>query len=381
MRRRLMLAAATAALAMLGTGVAGSGVAGAATAGWTLGTVPLPAGVKHAALYGVSCSQAADCVAVGTYLHGTLASLAEQWNGTSWSVLAVPAPAGSKHESLESVSCSSAANCTAVGYGVSHQGAESALAEYWNGTSWTVQPTPSAPGGELLAVSCPSATDCTATGSSTGADGTALALAEHWNGSKWTLQSAPTPYTNTSLVGVDCVSATWCTAVGNSGSVLIAEHWNGSSWNYSVPPSPVKGVFGESFDSISCPSAEVCDAVGFYGTGGPNQPLAEQWSGGKWTAVTTPLPAGSSEGSLYGVSCTAPDSCTAAGWGATTSGPTDALAEHWNGTAWTVEPTAQPASRKSLEAISCPSARACVAVGVSPELGEFPQQNPVAEQQ
>jgi hypothetical protein len=387
MRRRLMLATAVAALAMIGPGVAGSGVAGAATAGWTLGTVPLPAGVNHAALYGVSCAQAADCTAVGAYLHvphRSLAALAERWDGSSWSAQTVPAPAGSKGETLDAVSCSSSADCTAVGDWAPYRGAERALAEHWNGTSWAVQSTPRVAGAidaELLSLSCASATDCTAVGDSTGAAGTTFALAERWNGSRWAIQAALSPYTDTLLSSVDCVSASWCTAVGYSGNGLIAEYWNGSGWSYSVPPSPVKNLEGESLNSISCPSAKVCDAVGFDSGTKPDQLLAERWSGGKWAVVTTPLPSGSSRGGLSGVSCTSADSCTATGWAATMSGTSDALAEYWNGTAWTVEPTATPASRKSLQAVSCTAAHTCAAVGARPNLGEFPDQNPLAEQQ
>lgn len=40
-----------------------------------------------------------------------------------------------------------------------------------------------------------------------------------------------------------------------------------------------------------------------------------------------------------------------------------ALAEAWNGSSWTVQPTPNPDGYASLAAISCTSASACTAVG------------------
>lgn len=79
--------------------------------------MPLPAGVHHAALYGVSCSTAADCTAVGTYLHTrrrSLAALAGHWNGTAWCYRVPPSPIENPQgESLDSISCPSATVCDA----------------------------------------------------------------------------------------------------------------------------------------------------------------------------------------------------------------------------------------------------------------------------
>jgi hypothetical protein len=336
MRRGLMLAAAMAALTVAGSGVAGSGVAGAATGSWTTEKVPLPAGITHAALYGVSCSQPANCVSVGSSLRPKADT-------------------------------------------------SSALAEGWNGSSWVVQSTPAVAGAvdpELLAVSCPSATDCTAVGDYLGSAGTSFALAEQWNGSSWAVQAAPSPDTNTGLTGVDCRSANWCTAVGYSGGKLIAEHWNGSGWTDSFPPSPPKTGEGEALLSISCSSTTTCAAGGWYdSTTTVDQPLAERWSGGTWKVVATPLPTGASLAELQGMSCASAVACTATGWAATASGAASALAESWNGTAWTVEPTARPAAGQGLLAVSCAAAQTCTAVGESPVESGVSTLRPVAEQQ
>jgi hypothetical protein len=47
----------------------------------------------------------------------------------------------------------------------------------------------------------------------------------------------------------------------------------------------------------------------------------------------------------------------------TVGGKTGPLAESWNGSNWTVQPTAPPAGNKSLFSVSCVSAGTCTAVG------------------
>ena len=41
------------------------------------------------------------------------------------------------------------------------------------------------------------------------------------------------------------------------------------------------------------------------------------------------------------------------------------LAEHWDGTSWTVLTTPSPVTFSTLVSVSCPSAAHCIAVGVS----------------
>jgi hypothetical protein len=48
--------------------------------------------------------------------------------------------------------------------------------------------------------------------------------------------------------------------------------------------------------------------------------------------------------------------------------PSSAMTAQWNGTAWSLTPTAQPkGNNAALAAVSCPPAGACVAVGASIE--------------
>jgi hypothetical protein len=117
---------------------------------------------------------------------------------------------------------------------------------------------------------------------------------------------------------------------------------------------------------------------------GSAQPLAEHWTGGTWTiepALRQPVhtlerqhlddpacpnPATPQSGfltGLWGVSCPAASSCTAAATFAPTNFTASAAAEYWNGTAWKIQATAQPTAGKHLVAVSCVSAHICTAVG------------------
>ena len=69
---------------------------------------------------------------------------------------------------------------------------------------------------------------------------------------------------------------------------------------------------------------------------------------------------------LTAVSCASETSCTAVGTGGTTFTTLLTLAEHWNGTSWTVQATPRHpsgATTASLSGVSCPSTRVCFAVG------------------
>src|SRR5207245_8482353 len=120
----------------------------------------------------------------GVGLAAVSMTTAEAWNGSAWSVQPTPSPVGALTSELAGTSCISSTSCEAVGLHLTAAGAEVTLAEVWNGTSWSVQPTPNpsgALGSSLSAVSCASATACIAVGSyftSTSRD----TLAEVWNG-------------------------------------------------------------------------------------------------------------------------------------------------------------------------------------------------------
>ena len=303
-------------------------------------------------------------MAVGNYVKtsGVAVGLAERWDGTSWRILRTPNPPGAAISMLFGVACTAPSACIAVGTSFTTAGASQALAERWNGTRWTIQPTPNPPqgGGGLNGVSCTSARACTAVGASG-----ARTLAERWNGARWRIQPTPNPPQGGGfLSGVSCTSTRACIAVGGSTSrrrapVTLAERWNGTRWTIQPTPNPPQG--GGGLFGVSCISARACTAVGASNAG----TLAERWNGTRWRIQPTPTPAGASSAFLNGVACTSPMACTAVGGYSNSTGASQTLAEWWDGTAWRRQATPNPAGTSALFGVACASGRACTAVGLS----------------
>ena len=357
-------------------------LAGASTAlasGWAIQSTPNHTGASQSSLSGVSCTSAAACTAVGNYKNsaGTVLTLAEQWNGTKWTIQPTPNHTGASQSSLSGVSCTSAAACTAVGNYKNSAGTVLTLAEQWNGTNWTIQPTPNPTGASqssLSGVSCTSAAACTAVGNYVTSSGVnlTLTLAERWNGSAWTIQQTANPGVSAKywvpnvLTGVSCTTSTACTAVGwdrldGCGifhcniDATLAEGWNGASWTVQSGLPGYRFPIPIAFEGVSCSAAASCAAVGSYN----GSTLAASWNGTTWATQSTPNPSGATSSDLASVSCASAAACTAVGQ----SGRT--LAEAWNGTTWTIQPTANhtAATSSRLNSVSCTTSAACTAVG------------------
>jgi hypothetical protein len=175
------------------------------------------------------------------------------------------------------------------------------------------------------------------------------------------------------LFGVSCVTAKNCLAVGVDWNALkraggpLAETWNGTTWRMVGVKLP-RGATGGILSGVSCESAGRCVAVGSYATGGSSEfALAEIWNGKAWTPAQLPAAGGAST-SLDGVSCKSAASCVAVGASQAGDQAGAPLAEIWNGKRWTQ--TRPPASGSGfavsgLDAVSCSSPARCVATGVT----------------
>jgi hypothetical protein len=327
-------------------------------ASWQLQTIPdsmLPDSV--------SCASATFCEAVGP-------GAAATWNGTSWQAQSFPVPNGASIVNVGGVSCVSAISCEAAGsYQVTPCCKYVTLAASWDGTSWTLQATPSPARtmfAGLNAVSCVTAGACKAGGyfqlQSTGSfiGPTVRALAEIWNGSSWQLQHAAQPAGATSnlLASVSCVSASICEAVGSHvggrGSLVgLAEAWHGSRWRIQKTLDPARGLgaIHLSLNAVSCASARFCIAAGQSSASQPAE--TEVWNGSSWQPQPFPHPV-----PLTSVSCTSVDFCMAVG---------ERFAFSWNGASWSTLPTSPTFQFSS---VSCASMRFCEATGVDSVTGD-----------
>ena len=372
--RRVVPVAAVAACVVA---ITAPGAAAAPGPGWSVVPTPSPAGATESALFGVACSSAGACTAVGYFqASNRSAPLAERWDGTAFSVQ--PVPRAGFSSMLHGVSCPAANACTAVGASRIFTGGGEfrfvPLAERWDGTAWSIQPLPGSGVAALYGVSCPAVSDCTAVG----AGG-----AEQWNGSAWSPEPVPSP--PGAVPGtvfpraVSCPAPSACIAVGSfsvstsssSGLRPLAERWDGSAWSVLPVPTPAGGG---ALDGVSCSAATACTAVGghrFSPQGLSVLTLAERWNGMVWSIQPTPTPLGAGDAGLSGVSCPAATACTAAGAFGNPPG-SNTLAEHWDGTAWSIQPTPNPGRGDNfLDTVACPAPATCLATGTQLQRHSF----------
>jgi hypothetical protein len=364
--------------ALLIAAVSATALVPASTQALTWSIVPSPnvSPAKDAnAFDAVSCVSATSCVATGYYYGRTKrgtpeSALAETWNGTKWS--AVPTPRQLR-KALYGVSCTSARACVAVGASDLNPGyTQTQLEEFWNGTKWSIMPRIRDIASELLAVSCVSPAECTAVGDRTNlASGRSMTFIQSWNGRTWSTVPSPNAGSGDNfLSGVSCLSAAACTAVGvhyfgATGLGPLVESWNGRSW--SIEPAPNKLGAGE-LNGVSCVSARDCVAAGDYlvaATGGYKS-LIESWNGTRWSIDPVMEPRERPQSELYGVSCASATACRAAGTYWDKAFNAESFVESWNGSHWSIErtPNVSPGSTVNIMAgVSCASAAFCAAVG------------------
>jgi hypothetical protein len=345
----------------------------------------------RATLNAVSCADASDCMAVGSYELGPTApsqqaSLAEYWNGSSWTFEIIPpVPAqvnqGLAGWQLNAVDCTMSgspgtpATCIAVGPCLP----TSCPIEQWDGTDWVTVAAPlpastQAASGFLSAVSCASINSCTAVGTYGTHASSTLPLVEHWDGQQWALQNAPTPsitYNGGGGLGaVSCPATTFCMATGPGDAET--ELWNGRSWTPERFP-PGDDVQGQDDAlAVSCVTTAACLTVGDGSAGQYNPvPWASTWNGTGWTPASPPSSSPPFGGRLVyqitAVSCASQTACLAVGkpmGSGLAESRAGSLAGFWNGTGWTNVALPRTAGTVSIvHGISCPSSNTCIAVG------------------
>ncbi|MEP7015449.1 MAG: dockerin type I repeat-containing protein, partial [Verrucomicrobiota bacterium] len=188
----------------------------------------------------VVCTSTSDCWAVGYYgMFGTpdnYLTLIQHWNGSSWSVVDSPNP-DPTYNLLFGVTCSSASDCWAVGK--FNSGNYRTLTAKWDGTSWGAVVSPNLDlNNSLEAITCLSASNCWASGSKN--DGSAT-LIQNWDGISWSIVASPNLSSNNQLSGIACTAASNCWAVGVSSSApfqALTARWDGQAWSiFSMSPA------------------------------------------------------------------------------------------------------------------------------------------------
>ncbi len=186
---------------------------------WSI--VPSPNdGTGNTHLTGVTAISATDVWAVGDFQITTSAgtvfqTLTEHWNGAAWSIVPSPSPSGTTSGSeLRGVAAVSTTDVWAVG-----DSGTGALTEHWDGTSWTAVPSPTPPGAvfnSLAGAAVVSSNDVWAVGESDNSSGIPATLIEHWDGTAWSIVPSPAPGSASQLSGASADPASgqaW--AIGN----------------------------------------------------------------------------------------------------------------------------------------------------------------------
>lgn len=176
-------------------------------------------------------------------------------------------------------------------------------------------------------------------------------------------------------------------AASVASAVVLSAPAYGATWSTQPTFGPA-GLAASALTSVSCVSASSCMAVGVDDNGyDPSHTsledvgsFAESWNGSAWTVLPS---AGSPAAgvSLYAVSCASAVFCVAVGEAHSHGGEifdnegvpsraARALAEVWNGLAWAVAPNPGSAlSASGLFGVSCTSRRFCIAIGEHGDYG------------
>lgn len=354
--------------ALLGCWIAGIAIttltpllpASASGSSWTIVSSPNTTSTQDNYLTSVSCISPTDCVAVGYYASTNIyKTLIEQNTGSGWTLVTSPNP-GSTASILDGVSCVSVRDCWAVGYSTSNGNATiQTLIEHSTGTTWTVVTSPSSTKAQTIlgGVTCVNARECWAVGY----DYTNTVI-ESYNGTVWSIVNSPNAGpTQNNLNGVACASANDCWAVGFYSHLTLTEHYDGTAW--SIVNSPNPSATQSDLLGVACARPNDCWAVGFSFAGLPFESLIEQYTSSGWSIASSPNPS-STENILNGVTCADANSCVAVGqyiYGPG-YGVLGTLVEQNTGDGWSVVTTPNNgSSNNTLYGVSCTSE--CQAVG------------------
>jgi hypothetical protein len=393
-RHRVSLLIAAIAAGLLVVGLAVPTAKAATASGWTIVTGAPVNPQNSNLLLGSTCSNSWNCWSVGGSFSslnggGGPSALFEHWSGTSWTAGSGATIPGSSASLLWDVTCVTGSNCWAVGVDEpGNNGDPSPLAEQWNGSTWSVVPTPDVT-GYLFSVTCVTSADCWAAGTTTTDDGNSDPLNGfilHWDGTSWsTTPTQPSGQTYDQFNSVTCASASDCWAVGFAGPNALSnnflpnvmpnvagdssfvEHWDGSAWTITAAPS-APSPSGTYLADVTCTSSVQCWAVGatMDTNGNPSATLVDQWDGTSWSTIPSPNP--SSAEILTDVTCLGPSQCWASGAqgvssGQNQNGSPSPMIESWNGSAWSVDPSPNVVAYGYLNSVACTSGSGCFSTG------------------
>lgn len=339
-----------------------AGPSAGAEGSWEVVPSPSPGTVGPFAneLQAASGTAANDVWAVGAIDPGpydnSRATLAMHFDGTSWSVVPTPNPDGSgtgvdvDFVTLTDVEAITPTDAWAVGQGGSiDQLGQQAVLLRWNGTAWSSVPVPRLGGptdaNSLWGISAVSSTDIWAVGGYT--------LYGDGSNTQYGTLLLHWDGSTWSIVPNGCdatedvvaISGTDVWAVGNDTC-----HWSGTTWT-PIPNASSNNNNYVRLRSVSAASSGDVWTVGFeaipYFEGYRYRGRIERWDGSKWTAL---IPQSSGD-HLDGVLAVSPTDAWAVG-----SDYGNNLILHWDGSAWTPQEVPSPGISNYLNGVGAAGA-------------------------
>lgn len=239
---------------------------------------------------GVADISPGDAYAIGNSATTAVGSLAH-WNGTAWSSVTLPLPAhANSNTTLNAISAHGLSDVWIVGTFLdSVTGRNETFSEHFNGTAWKVVRMPPVNGPNrnaffrFNAITANSPSDVWAVGDRGIIDvpNSQKTLIEHFNGTAWSIVPSPSPGSIDVLSGVTTSNASnnvWAVGAdvpaGKPAGQTLTLNWNGTAWN--VVASPDTGSTDEVGAVATKPGAAIVWAVGESGPPGSFNPLVLQ---------------------------------------------------------------------------------------------------------
>jgi hypothetical protein len=242
---------------------------------------------------GVTDISPTDAYAIGGHLGSAHTGLVAHWDGTSWAQVTVPLPSNNNLASdLDAISADGPNDVWIVGTFMDpisptffpHE----TYSLHFNGTTWSIVPMPLVGSSNVNAffhfdsIKANSPTDVWAVGAQGVVDGNSSTLIEHFNGTSWSIVPSPSPGNNANLTGVTTTNAAnnvWAvgydTIPGTTQIQTLTLNWNGTTWNTVASPNASTG--SSVLNSVATtPGAAIVQAVGYSGVYGAFNPFALQ---------------------------------------------------------------------------------------------------------
>jgi hypothetical protein len=312
----------------------------------TFEVVRTPNENPNSELFAASASSPNDIWAVGqSTIH---------FDGTTWTAFSAPMIKGDNNSFLQGVVDISPTLAWAAG-NVTDGAHAGQVIEQWNGTKWSLFPTPKfgkKDQANVFAMTSSSANDVWAIGSLVNL-GTGLVspLFEHWNGTAWTATTGES--SNDFLFGAsaDATNDAWAVGFNVSDSITTsAMHWDGTNWKRVATPNVGEGT--NKLNAVLALAPNDVWAVGFSTPVAPPKQAAtltliEHFDGASWTVVPSPKVGPNSvnqSNRLLGLTANSANDIWAFGsnFAADGSGHQMTLLLHWDGTSWTVASSPSP---------------------------------------